>query len=172
MNEFFVRHASLPLKWSEYECCEFVTSSVKSLSLQIPGSCNFENKRSNDCDFLIETRVWFRIGQTIFSHFNCCRCFVYLWHLFVRYKSVGKLSGGQQAAVMALAIDDTDTADGNICVVTGSKDHYIKVCLYSMAAILFCYFIYKIELIFLLEILREKFSFLVFLNLVKFIAAK
>ncbi len=44
-----------------------------------------------------------------------------------RYKAVGKLSGGHQAAVMVLAVDDTDTADGNICVVTGSKDHYIKV---------------------------------------------
>ena len=40
---------------------------------------------------------------------------------------MGKLSGGHQAAVMVLAVDDTDTADGNICVVTGSKDHYIKV---------------------------------------------
>ena len=28
---------------------------------------------------------------------------------------------------MVIAVDDTDTADGNICVVTGSKDHYIKV---------------------------------------------
>ena len=40
---------------------------------------------------------------------------------------MGKLSGGHQAAVMVIAVDDTDTADGNICVVTGSKDHYIKV---------------------------------------------
>ena len=47
--------------------------------------------------------------------------------MFDRYKAVGKLSGGHQAAVMVLAVDDTDTADGNICVVTGSKDHYIKV---------------------------------------------
>jgi len=46
-----------------------------------------------------------------------------------RYKSVGKLSSGHQATIMKLAIDDTDTADGNICVVTGAKDHYIKVCL-------------------------------------------
>ena len=45
------------------------------------------------------------------------------------YKAVGKLSGGHQAAVMVLAVDDTDTADGNICVITGSKDHYIKVSL-------------------------------------------
>jgi len=44
-----------------------------------------------------------------------------------RYKSVGKLSSGHQAAIMKLAIDDTDTADGNICVVTGAKDHYVKV---------------------------------------------
>jgi len=43
------------------------------------------------------------------------------------YKSVGKLSSGHQAAIMKLAIDDTDTADGNICVVTGAKDHYVKV---------------------------------------------
>ena len=43
------------------------------------------------------------------------------------YKAVGKLAGGHQSAVMVLAVDDTDTADGNICVVTGSKDHYIKV---------------------------------------------
>lgn len=42
------------------------------------------------------------------------------------YKSVGKLVGGHQAPIMTLAIDDTDTADGNICVVTGAKDHYIK----------------------------------------------
>ena len=28
---------------------------------------------------------------------------------------------------MVIAVDDTDTADGNICIVTGSKDHYIKV---------------------------------------------
>ena len=44
-----------------------------------------------------------------------------------RFKSVGKLSSGHQAAIMKLAIDDTDTADGNICVVTGAKDHYVKV---------------------------------------------
>jgi len=44
-----------------------------------------------------------------------------------RYKSVGKLSSGHQAAIMKLAIDDTDTADGNICIVTGAKDHYVKV---------------------------------------------
>jgi len=44
-----------------------------------------------------------------------------------RYKSVGKLSSGHQAPIMKLAIDDTDTADGNICVVTGAKDHYVKV---------------------------------------------
>jgi len=51
---------------------------------------------------------------------------VKLWDLR-SFKAVGKLSGGHQAAVMVLAVDDTDTADGNICVVTGSKDHYIKV---------------------------------------------
>ncbi len=55
---------------------------------------------------------------------NILTQYVFILH---RYKAVGKLSGGHQAAVMVLAVDDTDTADGNICVVTGSKDHYIKV---------------------------------------------
>ena len=50
-----------------------------------------------------------------------------MYYVSFSFKSVGKLSGGHQAAVMVLAVDDTDTADGNICVVTGSKDHYIKV---------------------------------------------
>ena len=50
-----------------------------------------------------------------------------------RYKSVGKLSSGHQAAIMKLAIDDTDTADGNICVVTGAKDHYVKVSLSALS---------------------------------------
>ena len=44
-----------------------------------------------------------------------------------RFKVVGKLSGGHQSQIMVLAVDDTDTASGDICVVTGSKDHYIKV---------------------------------------------
>ena len=44
-----------------------------------------------------------------------------------RYKAVGKLSGGHQSPIMVMAVDDTDTADGNTCIVTGSKDHYLKV---------------------------------------------
>ena len=47
--------------------------------------------------------------------------------LLFSFKVVGKLSGGQQSQIMVLAVDDTDTASGDICVVTGSKDHYIKV---------------------------------------------
>ena len=44
-----------------------------------------------------------------------------------RFKVVGKLSGGHQSQIMVLAVDDTDTASGDICVVTGSKDHCFKV---------------------------------------------
>ena len=51
---------------------------------------------------------------------------MFLLFLF-SFKVVGKLSGGQQSQIMVLAVDDTDTASGDICVVTGSKDHYIKV---------------------------------------------
>ena len=39
--------------------------------------------------------------------------------------SVGKLSGGHQAAVMCLAVDSTKP--GVDVVATGSKDHSIKV---------------------------------------------
>ena len=38
---------------------------------------------------------------------------------------MGKLSGGHQAAVMVLAVDDSN--EGALTLVTGSKDHYIKV---------------------------------------------
>lgn len=42
-----------------------------------------------------------------------------------RFSSTGKLVGGHQAAVMCLAVAKmSETED---CVVTGSKDHYIKV---------------------------------------------
>ncbi|XP_071100198.1 kinesin-like protein KIF21A isoform X1 [Haliotis cracherodii] len=48
---------------------------------------------------------------------------VRVWDLR-RYSAVGKLSGGHQAAVMVLAVDaSTDSST----VITGSKDHYIKV---------------------------------------------
>ena len=39
--------------------------------------------------------------------------------------SVGKLSGGHQAAIMCLAVDSTTPKLDT--VVTGSKDHYIKI---------------------------------------------
>ena len=40
-----------------------------------------------------------------------------------RFHSVGKLSGGHQAAIMCLAVDRRRGGD---LVLTGSKDHYIK----------------------------------------------
>ena len=60
--------------------------------------------------------------------------------IFFSFKAVGRLSGGRQSAVMVVAVDDTDTADGNICVVTGSKDHYIKVCV-MYYGIKYCYWL-------------------------------
>lgn len=49
---------------------------------------------------------------------------VRIWDLR-KFHSVGKLSGGHQAAVMCLATDpDPSSSD---LVVTGSKDHYVKV---------------------------------------------
>ncbi|VDP73760.1 unnamed protein product [Echinostoma caproni] len=52
---------------------------------------------------------------------------VKLWDLR-RYYSVGKLHGNHQAPVMVLAADQNPvTAQPQLTVVTGSKDHYIKV---------------------------------------------
>jgi len=50
---------------------------------------------------------------------------VRLWDLR-KFHSIGKLSGGHQAAIMCLATGPTDVLDNNY-VITGSKDHYIKV---------------------------------------------
>lgn len=50
---------------------------------------------------------------------------VRIWDLR-KFHSIGKLSGGHQAAIMCLAIGPTDQL-GNNYVITGSKDHYIKV---------------------------------------------
>ncbi|KAF8782096.1 Kinesin-like protein KIF21A like protein [Argiope bruennichi] len=62
-----------------------------------------------------------RYGTTLFS---AASNVVRIWDLRM-YKAVGKLSGSHQAAIMCLAVDN-DGSDKNI-VVTGSKDHYIKV---------------------------------------------
>ncbi|XP_053384729.1 kinesin-like protein KIF21A [Mercenaria mercenaria] len=48
---------------------------------------------------------------------------VRVWDLR-RFAAVGKLSGGHQAAIMTMGVDKQDQND---IVVTGSKDHYIKV---------------------------------------------
>lgn len=48
---------------------------------------------------------------------NFCWCF--------SFSAIGKLNGGHQAAVMAIAVDRWESKD---IVLTGSKDHYIKVC--------------------------------------------
>ena len=50
---------------------------------------------------------------------------VRLWDLR-KFHSIGKLSGAHQAAVMCLATGSTGSLDNNY-VITGSKDHYIKV---------------------------------------------
>ena len=42
----------------------------------------------------------------------------------LRFMAVGKLSGGHQAAIMVIGVDQSEDKD---VVITGSKDHYIKV---------------------------------------------
>ena len=45
---------------------------------------------------------------------------------FYRMRSVGKLFGGNQAAVMAMAVCDSGST-GSSCVATGSRDKCINV---------------------------------------------
>ncbi|XP_067137573.1 kinesin-like protein KIF21A isoform X2 [Centruroides vittatus] len=60
-------------------------------------------------------------GTTLFT---AAGNIVRFWDLRM-FHSIGKLSGGHQAAVMCLAVDELGV-DNNL-VITGSKDHYIKV---------------------------------------------
>lgn len=60
-------------------------------------------------------------GTTLFS---AASNIVRIWDLR-KFQSVGKLSGGHQAAVMCLAVEEHGI-DNNL-IVTGSKDHYIKI---------------------------------------------
>ncbi|XP_076346255.1 kinesin-like protein KIF21A isoform X3 [Tachypleus tridentatus] len=56
--------------------------------------------------------------------FSAAGSIVRIWDLRM-YHTIGRLTGGHQAAVMCLAVNDLGE-DNNI-VITGSKDHYIKV---------------------------------------------
>ncbi|XP_023221813.1 kinesin-like protein KIF21B [Centruroides sculpturatus] len=60
-------------------------------------------------------------GTTLFT---AAGNIVRFWDLRM-FHSIGKLSGGHQSAVMCLAVDELGV-DNNL-VITGSKDHYIKV---------------------------------------------
>jgi kinesin family protein 4/21/27 len=48
-----------------------------------------------------------------------------LYFYFCRFEATAKLSGGHQAAVMCLAVGKL--SEDEDVVITGSKDHYIKV---------------------------------------------
>ncbi|XP_022237698.1 kinesin-like protein KIF21A isoform X2 [Limulus polyphemus] len=56
--------------------------------------------------------------------FSAAGNIVRIWDLRM-YHTIGRLTGGHQAAVMCLAVDDL--GEDNNVVITGSKDHYIKV---------------------------------------------
>ncbi|XP_015930518.1 kinesin-like protein KIF21A isoform X2 [Parasteatoda tepidariorum] len=62
-----------------------------------------------------------KYGTTLFS---AAHNTVKIWDLRM-FKAIGKLNGSHQAAIMCLAVDN-EGRDKNV-VVTGSKDHYIKV---------------------------------------------
>lgn len=59
-------------------------------------------------------------------YLNSAYCVKYYLSSFIyRFSSTGKLAGGHQAAVMCLAVAKLSKTED--IVVTGSKDHYIKV---------------------------------------------
>lgn len=68
-------------------------------------------------------------GTTLFT---AAGSLVRMWDLR-NYCSIGKLSGSHQAAVTCLAVEDVDRRGRSTCVVTGSKDHYVK--LFEIAAL-------------------------------------
>ncbi|XP_077499875.1 kinesin-like protein 31E isoform X2 [Amblyomma americanum] len=87
-----------------------VVAESASRSLQIPQG---------------ETRIN-TIELSPYGHllFSAASNIVRIWDIR-RFACVGKLAGGHQAAVMCMAVDDVD-GDSSL-VITGSKDHYIKV---------------------------------------------
>merc|ERR1719251_524577 len=60
------------------------------------------------------------------SLFSAAADKVRVWDLR-KFHSIGKLSGGHQAAIMCLAIGPSNVNMDQNYVITGSKDHYIKV---------------------------------------------
>ncbi|XP_075731163.1 kinesin-like protein 31E isoform X5 [Rhipicephalus microplus] len=56
--------------------------------------------------------------------FSAASNIVRIWDIR-KFACVGKLAGGHQAAVMCMAVDEVDNESS--LVITGSKDHYIKV---------------------------------------------
>ncbi|XP_037086600.1 LOW QUALITY PROTEIN: kinesin-like protein KIF21A [Pollicipes pollicipes] len=62
------------------------------------------------------------LGGTDRALYTAAHNTVRIWDLR-KFHSVGKLSGGHQAAIMCLAVD---RRRGHDLVLTGSKDHYIK----------------------------------------------
>uniref|UniRef100_V5IJV2 Putative kinesin-like protein kif21a n=1 Tax=Ixodes ricinus TaxID=34613 RepID=V5IJV2_IXORI len=87
-----------------------VVADSASRSLQIPQN---------------ETRInAIELNQYGTLLFSAASNIVRIWDLR-RFACVGKLAGGHQAAVMCMAVDDPGV-DSSL-LVTGSKDHYIKV---------------------------------------------
>lgn len=52
--------------------------------------------------------------------------FLFIFSFFFRFMMTGRLSGGHQAAVMCMEVSKLSNEED--LVITGSKDHYIKVC--------------------------------------------
>lgn len=55
--------------------------------------------------------------------YSACGSIVRVWDLR-RFAAIGKLSGGHQAAIMVIGVEQKEEND---VVITGSKDHYLKI---------------------------------------------
>ncbi|CAN8004695.1 unnamed protein product [Ixodes hexagonus] len=97
-----------------------VVPDSASRSLQIPQN----ESRINAIELNQYGTLLFSAASNIVRIWDLRRQVFYLC-LSHRFACVGKLAGGHQAAVMCMAVDDAGV-DSSL-VVTGSKDHYIKV---------------------------------------------
>ncbi|XP_021347987.1 kinesin-like protein KIF21A [Mizuhopecten yessoensis] len=107
------------IRTSPSQCVKTLSSS----GLTDDGPVNFASQRQVELppgEHNITDIALNKDGTALYSSVGSV---VRVWDL-KSFSAVGKLNGGHQAAVMVLAVDKQGTND---MVITGSKDHYIKV---------------------------------------------
>uniref|UniRef100_T1J740 Kinesin motor domain-containing protein n=1 Tax=Strigamia maritima TaxID=126957 RepID=T1J740_STRMM len=109
------------LRENPSKCVKTLSSSGLSATGSFSSSNSMRSQHSSAKETQINDIALTQSGITLFSASSNT---VRIWDLR-KFNCVGKLGGSHQAAVMCLTVEDT-TKD-TCMVVTGSKDHYIKV---------------------------------------------